>query len=186
MNQTIAFQPEYNAIVKHYGDKRAERSGVRLINHINEGLHILNLIGASMDAQRAYCLHPLIQEDSELSNMASNDVLFSFSPRVILLAMEYRQRANDWLSDKVYKKPVMDKNGYLTSEITHIGSPESGALKEVKQMLIADKVQNYKDFEKYHLRKHERSGELQYYFIEWLIELNVTRTDYENLIAHIP
>jgi len=38
---------------------------------------------------------------------------------------------------------------------------------EVKQMLIADRAQNYKDFMLHHCGKHERSGELYKYFNNW-------------------
>lgn len=171
---TIAFQPEYNAIVKFYGDKRAERSGVLLINHIEEGLEILSLIGANMDAMRAYCLHPMIQDDWPLYDMSNNDILFSFSPRVVLLAMEYRQRANAWLSPKVYKNGVMTmKNQVMTPFICYDGWPWAGNLPEVRHMLIADKVQNYKDFLKYHAATHNRKEELDFYFKKWLEHLEI-------------
>lgn len=40
-------------------------------------------------------------------------------------------------------------------------------------MLIADKVQNYKDFRKHHLDTHARADELDFYFKTWLKELDV-------------
>ena len=42
-------------------------------------------------------------------------------------------------------------------------------------MLKADKIQNYKDFRKYHLGTHEKSAELEQYFEEWLAALNVSK-----------
>lgn len=174
--EIIKQMPEYKAIKAYYDERTTSRSGVPLIAHIDEGIEILTLIGASKDAMRAYAIHPLLQEDNELNNLSSEDILFGFSPRVVLLAMEYRARANDWLSDKVNK---------VGDTFSFDGRPDKGVLKEVKQMLIADKVQNYKDFEKYHLGKHDRSDELQAYFIEWLIELRVTRSDYEKLVAQL-
>lgn len=169
---------EYRSISKFYGDKTAKRSGVPLMNHINEGLDILEAIYASQDAMRAFCIHPLIQEDKELANLVETESLLAFSPKVILLSMEYRARANDWLSDKVRKECSTDYNG----EFAFDGSPNKGVLKEVHQMLIADKVQNYKDFEKYHLGRHHRSDELKVYFEQWLIELGVGRSYYKSLI----
>ena len=52
---------EYNIIKAFYGEERANRSGVLLINHIDEGLHILEKIGASEKSKKAYCLHPILQ-----------------------------------------------------------------------------------------------------------------------------
>src|SRR4029078_12238753 len=57
---------EYQAIQKMYGDGKAQRSNVPFINHIDEGLYILNQIGASDTAKRAYCLHPIVQDDKGL------------------------------------------------------------------------------------------------------------------------
>jgi hypothetical protein len=46
-------------------------------------------------------------------------------------------------------------------------------------MLIADKIQNRKDFELYHLGKHERSSELDSYFKNWLERLDITEEFYQ-------
>lgn len=177
--ESVKYLPEYRAIQKHYGDRKAERSGVLLMQHIDEGLHILDILGASKDAKRAWCLHPLFQHNDDLQVISNNDILFSFSPRCVMLAMEYRARANDWLSDKVQKINPMVGNMMVD------GNPSPGHILEVKHMLIADKVQNYKDFLLYHSGKHGRSEELNYYFQEWLKELNVGIQEYTDLICSI-
>jgi hypothetical protein len=46
-------------------------------------------------------------------------------------------------------------------------------------MLIADKIQNRKDFELYHEGTHERSLELKCYFIDWLWRLGVREGEYQ-------
>ena len=51
--------------------------GVHLINHIDEGLYILKVFGASDLAKRAYIMHPIIQGDSDFANFWKNEELFN-------------------------------------------------------------------------------------------------------------
>ena len=53
--------PEYGWIEAEYGNKTTRRTGVHLMNHIDEGLFVLAAIGASDDAKRAFAIHPLLQ-----------------------------------------------------------------------------------------------------------------------------
>lgn len=178
-NDAVKYTPEYKAIQEHYGDTITKRSGVKLIQHIDEGLAILELIGGSKDAMRAYCLHPLFQEDRALVDISKDDLIFSFSPRCVILAMEYRARANDWLSDKVYTQTWSDNAGRVFSEeVRQRATPDWGTLLEVKHMLIADKVQNYKDFLEFHYGTHERSEELNHYFLEWFKVLGIEEQEF--------
>lgn len=145
---------EYRLISEFYGTRRARRSNVLLMNHIDEGLKILDRLGASEQTKRAYCLHPIVQSDQDLLN--NRHLLSNISSDVIMLVMEYRSIANQYLSHRVIKN---------IDEI--ILSP----LHEVNQMLLADKQQNYKDFVLYHKGKHPRSQELELYFNNWLDRL---------------
>lgn len=145
---------EYRLISEFYGTRRARRSNVLLMNHIDEGLKILDRLGASEQTKRAYCLHPIVQSDQDLLN--NRHLLSNISSDVIMLVMEYRSIANQYLSHRVIKN---------IDEI--ILSP----LHEVNQMLLADKQQNYKDFVLYHKGKHPRSQELELYFHNWLDRL---------------
>ena len=52
-------------------------------------------------------------------------------------------------------------------------------------MLIADKVQNMKDFITYHYKKHKRSDELMGYFNKWLDALDVSTETYHSLCKQI-
>ncbi|MBZ4394074.1 hypothetical protein [Myxococcus sp. AS-1-15] len=84
----------------------------------------------------------------------------SDDPRVLALALDYRETANAALS------PRPDLMG-----------PEDIALStepEVNDMLRADKVQNYKDFLRHHRGVHPRSVELERYFQAWLARLDVS------------
>lgn len=160
MKETI----EYRLISKHYGDRVANRSQVPLINHINEGLVVLGRVGATDDAKRAYCLHPLLQGDADLKanfNLVAN----CCSPAVVMLAMEYRSVANEYLSAKV-------NTGHKI---------RLSPLYEVNDMLVADKVQNYKDFIIHHRGTHPRTYELDVYFNDWLDVLDITEEGFQNL-----
>lgn len=160
----------YQDIAEFYGYRIAERSMVPLINHIDEGLRILFRLNASVWAMRAYCLHPIFQDDAQLSIISKDNMkLAHYGPVPVLLAMEYRNIANKYLST-TYK---------LYKEITI--SP----LEEVNDMLRADKIQNRKDFEIYHKATHERSAELDTYFKEWLKVLKISEEDYKNLTTNI-
>lgn len=169
---------EYQAIRAFYGERTARRSGVRLMNHIDEGLLVLQMIGASEDAKRAFCLHPLFQADPELTTVG--EAYLRSDPgldvRPVMLTMEYRQWANAWLSDKVIARgsgPVIDYHG----------EPSPGPLLDVRHMLIADKVQNYKDFLQFHAETHDRRYELRAYFIRWLGCLQVSVDEFERIRA---
>ena len=148
---------EHQLISAHYGDGRAKRSGVRLMNHIDEGLKILEKLGASERAARAFCLHPLFQTDKDLLNTYGTD-LSVYDPYVLTLVVEYRNTANAALSVR---------------DIIHPSEIELSPLEEVNDMLRADKLQNYKDFLKYHSKTHPRAMALDIYFRCWIQRLGV-------------
>jgi hypothetical protein len=153
---------EYQIISNFYGDKIANRSGVKLMNHIDEGLYILDKIGASDIAKRAYCLHPIVQDDESLKS--NKHLLKNIDSDVIIAAIEYRSVANEYLSNR---------------NINSIDEVRLSPLKDVNDMLIADKIQNRKDFEIYHLGKHERSSQLDKYFKNWLTKLDISEEQYQ-------
>lgn len=169
---------ELSLITEFYGERRAERSGVPLINHIHEGLTVLDRIGATASTMRAYCLHPLFQADKDLAASSLRAMTEHLDPWVMVLVMEYRNQANAWLSDRVFTD-VDDRTG--KEVVMHAFRPTVGPLPEVRDMLIADKVQNYKDFRTYHQRKHPRSKELTHYFKTWLKELGIDKSMFDNL-----
>lgn len=153
--------PEYQLVSEFYENKQAKRSKVPYMNHIDEGLGVLYKIGASEWAMRGYCLHPLFQMNTDLAN---NEVFFEqVNSRSLALAMEYRNIANAYLSSR---------------KISSLEDIALSPLKDVNDMLIADKVQNYKDFLKHHDGEHERSFQLQAYFNNWFRRLGV---DYNEL-----
>ena len=147
---------ELDIIKSVYKDNKAQRSGVPLMNHITEGLEILERIGASEDAKRAYCLHPVLQSDEALTNNWNTTDLIEVPTRIIILVMEYRKVANAYLSLR---------------KIKSLKDIELSPLEEVNQMLYADKIQNRKDFMLYHYKKHTRSLQLFIYFNNWIKKL---------------
>lgn len=160
---------EYKLIARHYGEQVAKRSGVPLMNHIHEGLVVMDRVNATADAKRAFCLHPLFQADEDLKE---NGYMASFvEPHVLMLTMEYRNIANAFLSDKI------PAQRYSTIQL----SP----LPEVNEMLIADKVQNRKDFITYHKGTHARSEELDIYFEKWMVALSINEKTYNSLCTAI-
>jgi len=168
MYSAIKQSAEYMLVKEFYGDKISCRSGVPLINHINEGIIILEDMEAEYHTATAFCLHPLLQADDDLA-LNFNKVLTVASGRAVALALEYRSVANEYLSPKV-------NTGH---EI------RLSPIQAVNDMLIADKVQNRKDFYTYHWPDHPRSKELEQYFREWMEVLGVEVDDYVYFCAAI-
>jgi hypothetical protein len=149
----VAWAKEYAAINEFYGKQTANRSRLLLMRHIDDGLHILALNGASDMAKAAFCLHPIVQNNEAV------DVSWSSA---YSLACEYRDKANaylcrtdtDWISNA---EDVQSVVGEMTDDC--------------RAMLIADKRQNYGDFIATHYGKHARSKELDRYFRLWIAYL---------------
>jgi hypothetical protein len=125
----------------------------------------MDLFGATVQAKLAYCLHPLVQNFTDLeANLAKICREELLNPRALILAMEYRNKANRYLCT-----PNTDDIGVSIARLM-VGD----LLPEVRHMLIADKVQNNKDFMLHHYGKHERSEELKNYFEQWFEILGVS------------
>lgn len=150
-------------ISEYYGDRKAERSQVPLINHIKEGIILLNHLREDESTIGAFCVHPIFQGDEALKkNYERYGPLVE--PYVMLLIMEYRKSANSYTT----------KNGRYYFDI------QLSPLREVNSMLIVDKVQNKKDFIKHLRGKIDCSSFLDMYFEDWLRALEV-QDQYEEL-----
>ena len=149
---------EYRAISLYYGDRVARRTMVPLMHHIDEGIALLATMDARDIAMRAFCLHPLLQDDKGLVSAFARLTELTDSVQVITLAMEYRRVANLCSHHRV---------------ITTAEEIELSPLREVNQMLAADKIQNRKDFVIHHRGSHPRTAELDRYFQLWLQRLGV-------------
>lgn len=178
------FESALASIQGYYNIKKAERSGVPLINHITEGLKILELLDASDETKAAYCLHPMFQSDQEL--FTNRRLLFTYSPWLVALIMEYRNIANASLSDMITRGVDGNIDESWVVPVFKTGRKiKTSVLFQVNQMLIADKVQNRKDFEIYHKGTHARSMELDFYFKEWLKALWVDENHYNYYVEAI-
>jgi hypothetical protein len=150
----------YRAIRQFYGAEAARRSKVPLMAHIDEGLAILDALGASKEAHEAFCLHPLLQADPVVAPCEPD-------PKPLMLAMEYRRVANAYLSHHFRGD----------ADVIALSSEP-----EVNDMLVADKVQNRKDFEIHHLSTHANADVLARYFKNWLRQLGISEERYLELI----
>ncbi len=166
---TVRDSKEYAVIRKFYGDRKAARSQVPLVNHIDEGIFILEKIGASEEAMKAFCLHPLFQADADL---AQNQTLTrELDPYIVMLALEYRNTANAYLSQRKIEK---------------LEDIRLSPLPEVNQMLMADKIQNCKDFMIHHHGIHPKSDELHQYFKNWFQRLGIPQKVFTALEKQAP
>jgi hypothetical protein len=158
----------YKIINSYFANTRSKRSREFLMDHIEEGVFILDMAGASIEALDAFCIHPMLQDDKLLeTNMP---LLKGLEPKVIVLAMEYRAVANAYLS---------------TRSIQSIEEIQLSPIKDVNLMLAADKLQNRKGFDCYHKNTHPRSKELDVYFNNWFNKLDITPRDYNCILSNL-
>lgn len=151
-----SFNFYFNLINEYYGTKCAKRSGQPYMAHILEGLNVLKAINASENAKKAFMIHPIFQSDEDFNN---NIGIYSHAidPYILCLVLEYRKVANSYLSNM-----NMDLNTFEISKN-----------KDVNDMLIADKIQNFKDFIYYYNKGDKKYRQLYNYFDNWLTLLEV-------------
>lgn len=161
---------EYKSIVEFYGTECAKRSQVPKMNHIDEGLIILRYFCADDATKKAWCLHPIIQMDEDLiQNYQTLCTNAGIASETLMLAMEYRNKANAYLC-----RPHTD--GWTVDDLPSL------PLQQIRFMLIADKVQNYKDFMIHHHGTHDRSKQLYLYFQTWFQHLQLLASDVHELL----
>lgn len=176
LKATFLATDAWKLIQQHYGDRKAERSQIPLINHIVEGVWALQVLHVSNFTLQAFALHPLFQDGDVLAeNLPTLMSIMQNSPEIALLILEYRRAANAYLC-----RPLTD--AWTEADIIQQVELEKTCM-GVKLMLIADKWQNQKDFKAKHLGTHARSKELEKYFGAWEKVLDPTGTFYARLNA---
>lgn len=152
----------YQLISNHYSNQKSYKAGVPFIKHIDEGLTILTHLNCDQVTKDAWCLHPLIQSDLDLiTTLLTDNINHIDNNKALIIAMEYRTIANNYLS-----KHHRDKSRI----------PSLSILAEVNQMLIADKIQNFKDYLIYVKPSFPDRIYLQEYFNNWLIALKISKS----------
>lgn len=182
INPKVIDSPEYQLISEHYRGRHARRSGLPYIKHINDGLVILEHIGAHFDAMRAYCIHPILQDTSAFQEAVrlGDDrcaLLSKSSPTALVLATEYRNIANAYLL-RHHKTHDAASQGNGDQQL-----PTLSPIDKVNDMLRADKIQNFHDFLNHHYQTHPDSDALYSYFNQWFKALNV---DYDKVVSTLP
>lgn len=153
---------EYALINLFWKNKVAKRTSVPYMLHVDEGLRVIEEGCGTDRAMRIYALHGLLQQCYE-QNTLRFPGLELVAPDVLIGAMEYREVAN-----------------------AHLAHHDPSTLRlsqdpDVNMALVADKVQNRKDFERFHKGTHKRSDALDAYFKRWLEALNVAEDEYAYL-----
>lgn len=157
------FKPlkSYEIISSYYEGKRAKRTGLPYINHINEGCQLID--SDLVLAREAFMLHPIFQDGNQ-----NNVDLSGINKGVIKLAEKYAKLANSYLP-KDYESPAPKVNNEV-----------------LREMLLADKIQNYKDYKRYkHVFDEEKQNQLEIYFNNWFKTLNISLVGRNNLIEQI-
>lgn len=142
--------PAYIAISAYYGDRKAERSGVPLMKHIDHGLLLLQKWGRSAIEMQAWCLHPLAQAGNVPAIEGSE------------LAKEYAIIANSYLCTPENDRMTLHGKPYMLA----MSLPDFSI--ECAWLLLTDKVQNQIDFRTYHWFSHPRAEQLERYFNLWI------------------
>lgn len=139
---------EYAAIRDYYAGVTSARSGVKKINHIIEGMELLEAWDRPPIELQAFCLHPLVQMNVDSPKTPASPLALDYA----IAEDKYLCRPeNDHIEDEVQ---LQDRIGNISESVAW--------------MLLADKVQNQKDFRKYHWFTHERAYQLEAYFNLWI------------------
>ena len=161
---------EYRAIETYYGRSAAARSGQPYMNHIDEGLGVLSYMGANENTKRIFTLHPLIQVDEAMRDYQHILRATQYSDTAVAGAWQYRDTANAYLPSTEGHPGWSEASKIMLSENT-----------DVNMALVADKIQNNKDFSLHLDNGHypeDWRRNLRLYFSQWRKALGITDITY--------
>lgn len=142
---------EYNYISDLFHNKISKVTEDLSMNIMEEGLAILNILEASHNAKKAFCIHPLFENDESLAKTWEMNRIPNCDSRSLILAMEFRTISGRRSGN----------NGKIRLSM----------IPEVNQMLLADIMQKYKTFEINQRGVHPKSNELETFYKNWIIQL---------------
>ncbi len=177
--------PHRRLIETIYASRRTRRSKVPHRNHIDEGLMILQALQATQVEAEAFCLHAPAQISYHFGarpTAASYRLTEPQGPRDTWLLQTRFPLAADAvaLAWRFAVQAEAFRPNHLNDEI----EPPSFTIDTaVRKLLIADKVQNRKDFERYHRDSHPRAPQLTQYFACWFALLEISEHVYQKMLA---
>ena len=148
----------YNVISEFYKNKQTSK-GIPYINHIDEGVGHLENLHVSDVVVNAFILHPFVQcvnlqgtykecllTEKELEKHIN---IFEIKPEIAYELLLYRKFANSYLC-----RPETDNYSIIEA---YEDVKDLANYQNTIRMLIADKLQNFKDFLLYRKDNHPRS-----------------------------
>jgi hypothetical protein len=166
----LVYPRPYAMAAEQWGEKVSSQ-GVPYMRHIDDGIRIIDMLREenhiAKQVDDAFILHGLFQSYIDVGNAYSRKYYDKVEPQVLMLVMEYRNIANQWLSP----------HGFNPTEKPKI------PLFETRVMLVADKIQNYSNFLKNYKLIHPHHQRLDAYFRAWHEHLGVRWENFEHLFA---
>lgn len=163
----------FQQISRYYGAAKTRRTRLPLINHIVEGVVLIHQLGGSPGVADAFCWHPLIQSDATYVDALTEIRRYynlNTNGQVLVNVLGYRDAANRW----------------LRGSVSEDNQPKQHPLADVNIMLMADKIQNRKDFENNEAQfTAEHVSSLHYYFDSWFSVLGISPEIYLDQIKQL-
>lgn len=170
LEKVAALESSYEWIVSKgvLSKQRTKRTDLSYFDHVDDGVKILEALAAPLVVQKAFCLHPLVQNTTEFVKYF--DLIHLFEAKAVALAVEYR-----WVANLGIRQALKADNWNVTLS----------SFEHVNQMLVADKVQNRKDFLRlYTPETHPEYDEISHYFNVWLKALDISEEKYNKLVQY--
>ena len=158
----------YKMVHEHFYGKRSSKD-VPYMKHIDEGLLILQHLKVEEYVMAAYAVHPLFQTPDMLLKIWGNKEYLAIDKHILILAMEYRNKANAFVCRE-------RTDHYEMKDMPIIVMPE------VKNMLIADKVQNHANFRRHYSEDHPRREKIKKYFEMWEEHLGISYNQFNSIV----